>query len=500
MIPCTWRKWACLLLGALILGQALAAEDDRRAERRARRGEGGNPEGRRAPLVLPAAVQALQALSVVLGRPTDQSVTASVVSTQAREAYLEYGARPGRYEQRSEIVKLAAGIPQHLQMGRLAPNSRVYYRLRHRLPGEVAFVEGREQGFHTARPPGSPFVFEIQGDSHPERRHQFDAAMYAQTLSAVAADQPDFYLLMGDDFSVDTLHEVNAETVTGRYALQRPFLSLVGQGVPLFLVNGNHEQAALANLDGTANNVAVWAQKARDAYFPQPGPDGFYSGDAEKLPHIGLLRDYYAWTWGDALFVVIDPYWHSPKPVDNVFGGGGKQRDLWAVTLGETQYRWLQRTLEGSKARYKFVFSHHVLGTGRGGVEMAALHEWGGRNRRGQEEFSQYRPGWEQPIHRLLVKTGVSIFFQGHDHLFARQELDGVIYQTLPQPADPNQTLNFAEAYRSGEIRPNSGRVRVTVAADQVKVEYLLTLPPSGAGEAPREGPVAYSYRLPKKP
>jgi hypothetical protein len=28
----------------------------------------------------------------------------------------------------------------------------------------------------------------------------------------------------------------------------------------------------------------------------------------------------------EVMFVVIDPYWHSPKPVDNVFGGGPKTR------------------------------------------------------------------------------------------------------------------------------------------------------------------------------
>ncbi len=53
------------------------------------------------------------------------------------------------------------------------------------------------------------------------------------------------------------------------------------------------------------------------------------------MPHIGFLCDSYDWAWGDALFVVIDSYWHSPEPVDN------------------------------------FVFSHHVLGTGRGGIERA---------------------------------------------------------------------------------------------------------------------------------
>ena len=36
----------------------------------------------------------------------------------------------------------------------------------------------------------------------------------------------------------------------------------------------------MANLDGTPDNVAVWAQTSRNAYYPQPAPDVFYTGDA----------------------------------------------------------------------------------------------------------------------------------------------------------------------------------------------------------------------------
>jgi len=52
----------------------------------------------------------------------------------------------------------------------------------------------------------------------------------------------------------------------------------------------------------------------------------------EQIPYIGLLRNYFAWTWGDALFVVIDPYWESPVCVDNPFNGGAKRSNLWDVT------------------------------------------------------------------------------------------------------------------------------------------------------------------------
>jgi len=456
---------------------------------------GGGKRQPPATASIPAPVAAQRDLSLVLGRPSANSVTMSIVSAISREGYIEYGKRQDRLERKTATVALPAHTPVEITLDSLQGDALYYYRLCTRLPDSTAYLSGAVQTFHTQRAPGATFTFAIQGDSHPERPQQHDPALYVQTLTAAAADHPDFYLTIGDDFSVDTLREVNADTVKAVYLRQRACLSLVS--VPIFLVNGNHEQAALCNLDGTANNVAVWAQTARNSLFPQPAPDAFYTGDAEQIAHIGLLRDYFAWTWGDALFVVIDPYWHSAKAVDNPFGGGEKTRDLWNATLGDTQYRWLKQTLEGSMAKYKFVFTHHVLGTGRGGIEQAGLFEWGGKDKRGVDRFAEMRPGWAMPIHRLFVNTGVTIFFQGHDHIFARQVLDGVVYQTLPDPANPNYVMNNAEAYRSGDKMPGSGYLRVTVDPARVTVEYVRQYRPRDETTSRISGETAFSYNSP---
>ncbi len=342
-----------------------------------------------------------------------------------------------------------------------------------------------------------------------------DPGLYARTLLDAAAGQPDFYICIGDDFSVDALHRLTADTVAQRYTLQRPFLGLVAQSAPLFLVNGNHEQASLFNFNqtGLAHDVALWAQNARNRYFPTPAPDSFYTGNAEPLKAIGALKDYYAWTWGDALFVVIDFYWHSPALVDNPLGeappvnqggggaprGPGPRRDGWGITLGEVQYQWFKQTLEQSKAKFKFVFTHHVLGTTRGGIESSDLFEWGGRNHRGDWEFDQKRAGWPLPIHQLMVKHGVTIFFQGHDHLFAKQERDGIIYQELPVPADPSYAAQNEDRYQSGVKLPNAGHLRLTVSPQQVKVDYVRCYLPKDETNQRKSGEVAYSYTIKAK-
>lgn len=445
----------------------LSSAQERPTPQTAARGKKLTPEGNRKAKAEPGSPTSASTdfiAEVILGSPTDHSIVANAVSAVPVSISYEYGIAPGEYSQRTETQSAAAGSPVETRIDGLQPGKRYYFRL------VTNGTAGEERSFVTQRAPGSTFTFDIQGDSHPERiNNQFDATLYTRTLQAAASDQPDFFVTMGDDFSVDTLKTVNQQAVTALYINQRQWLGLVG--APVFLVNGNHEQASLANLDGTPDNVAVWAQTARNAYFPQPAPDGFYSGDEQPVEHIGLLRDYYAWTWGDALFVVIDPYWHSPLPVDNAFGAGRdekKNRDLWNVTLGDEQYHWFQQALESSQAKYKFVFTHHVLGTGRGGVEMARSFEWGDA-----AGLPAHRPGWDRTIQQIMADNHVTIFFQGHDHIFVRQELDGVVYQTLPEPANPFFTYENNAAYRSGDRQPNSGRVRVTVSPQGVTVEYI---------------------------
>jgi hypothetical protein len=212
------------------------------------------------------------------------------------------------------------------------------------------------------------------------------------------------------------------------------------------------------------------------------------------------LRDYYAFTWGDALFVVIDSYWHSPQTVDNQFGASReskRNRDLWNVTLGEDQYRWLVNVLSTSASRYKFVFSHHILGDVRGGVEWAGLYEWGGSAKNGAYQFDVQRPGWGMPICDLFKTYGVTIFFQGHDHLYVRQEADGVVYQEVTQPASPSGQPPNADAYKSGVILGGTGHLKVTVASSGVTVDYIRSSVNTKGGPGPDNGRIVYSYTIP---
>lgn len=455
----------------------------------------------------PVSIAATPGLTEILGRPTDHSVTVNARPDKDVDLYFEFGRASGTYGSVTPTSRVGASQPAEFTMEGLTRDTRYFYRARYRNAGSSdAFANGAEHAFMTQRAAGSTFMFAAQGDSHPERPgNMFNSDLYSRTMRAVAADRPDFYLTSGDDFSVDTIRTVNEASVAERYTIQVPYFAQMAHSTSLFLVNGNHEQAAryLYNSTGPSSNVPVWAQNARNRYFAQPAPDGFYSGNGEQVPGIGLLRNYYAWEWGDALFVTLDPYWSSPVAVDNVFGNdgqdpgtNGKTPNKWDITHGDAQYQWLKRTLETSKAKWKFVFAHHVLGGGRGGIEIANEYEWGGSNANGSPGFAANRSTWSAPIHQLMVANKVTIFFQAHDHLFVRQQLDGITYQSLPNPADNTYTAFNADAYRTGDKFPNAGYVRVTVSPASVLVEYIRIFLPQDEGAGKTSGMVQFSYTI----
>jgi hypothetical protein len=438
--------------------------------------------------------ESLHAGKLLLGRPTATSVTINILSDEDLDAWLDCGRSRGSYKAKAKQVRLEARIPVEVVLDKLEPNTRYYYRMRYRFPGADRISEGKEFTFHTQRAPGSPFTFTIQADSHLGTAKHCNEDLYRRTLLNARADQPDFHIDLGDTFRATKVKAPSYKSISSLHIAQRDFFGLLCHSSPLFLVIGNHEAEMAGFKDGTPDNMAVWATRARKEYYPNPFPDIFYSGCDTPEEFVGLRESYYAWEWGDALFVVLDPWWFSTAEGQDMDFEGKSRKEMWDCTLGEEQYRWFKRTLEESKARFKLVFSHHVIGTCRGAVEWVDYYEWGGKSRNGRFEFDDRRPGWEMPIHHLMKENGVTIFFQGHDHLFARQECDGIVYQTCPMPGDFTYSAYNAESYRSGKTLPNSGHLRVTVSPSEVKVDYVRAFLSADETEDHKNGEIAYSY------
>jgi hypothetical protein len=428
------------------------------------------------------------AIDVILGRPTQNSITASVLAYQDAESYVEYGTTD--FANRTAAQLFSANQPADVVIGSLQPDTSYSYRVRYRTENSGEFATTEAGTLHTQRAAGSPFTFTIQADSHLDSNS--DLNVYTQTLLNERADQPDFTIDLGDTFMTDKYKPYTA--AEAQYLAQRYYFSLLGQTSPLYLVLGNHDGEG-APRGGSADEMSSWSAQLRTTYFPNPAPDAFYSGHSTPDKMLGMLEDYYAWEWGDALFVVLDPYWFTPPAKGAT--------DNWNATLGNEQYRWLKKTLETSQAKWKFVFIHQLVGgagkDGRGGAEAAPYFEWGGQNADGSAGFAQQRSGWPQPIHDLLVANHVTAVFHGHDHLFVKQDLDGIVYQEVPQPssARANATNSAADyGYVSGDVLGSPGHLRVTVAPEQVTIEYVRAYLPQDEKPGQQNRQVDYTYTI----
>ena len=431
-------------------------------------------------------------LDIVLARPTKNSITAKVLAYADREGVIQYGPKAGAPAVRTAVFPLKAGEPAEIAVTGLQADTRYFYRLSTRA-GAGAWATEPERSFRTQRPPGSTFTFTVQADPHLDDK--VEPKLLERSLLNCLSDAPDFLIDLGDTFMTDKYRGAR-ELAAKHYVAQRYYFGLIGHSAPVFLVLGNHD----GEMGGRrrSEDEAIWSNTMRKKYFATPIPDGFYSGDAFKHATLGLLEDYYAWEWGDALFVALDPFW---------FGSSDKG-DNWSRSLGEAQYQWLKRTLEGSKAKFKFIFLHHLVGgatpEARGGSEAAPFYEWGGKNQDGTDGFQAHRSGWPMPIHQLLVLNRVSIVFHGHDHIFAKQDLDGIVYQEVPQPGNPekggrdNIPRTAAEyGYLNGKILSSPGYMRITVAPDKVTADLVRSCLPEQETAERRNHAVAFSYSIP---
>jgi hypothetical protein len=402
--------------------------------------------------------------SELLAFPTDSSIQVHLIPRHDMTLSVRYGAEESRLDQSTPPEALRGGESHIVRLENLKPDTEYFYRI------ERDGKENAVRHFHTARPAGATFSFAVQADPHLDGNSSLSA--YSNTQQNIAQAKPDFLIDLGDSSMVDKLPEKTDEAITIRNLLMRNWYGQIAHSVPLFMAPGNHDGEKGGMFDGTDKNLGVRSTLIRKQFYPV-APDTFYSSAAPDEKFCGTVRSYYAWTWGDALFVVIDPYRYAAR---NPARG---RTDGWSFTLGETQYRWLRGILENTPARYKFVFSHQLVGgdeQGRGGVERAYLYEWGGNDANGIYRFDEKRPGWGKPIHQLLVDTGVTAFFHGHDHFYARQEKDGVIYQLVPQPASENGKSpgHAAEyGYIEGDLRGGSGFILVTVSPAGPSIQFV---------------------------
>ena len=380
------------------------------------------------------------AVSTKVLRIGSTSFTLSVSSTSVGKAYIEYGYAKNKFLSKTSVVSLAKGMTT-ISVEGLKSETSIYYRLRYALGTKTTYSALTQASLTTSKV-SSDYIFAVQADPHMDENSS--AEVYTQTLEQVVKASPIFLMDLGDIFMTDKLPDKSEANIRARYELMKGFYDKL-KGIPFYITLGNH--------DGELGYSKFNTKSYRKEYFPQ---------------QTGELA-YYSFTGPDSLHISLDIFTYTMEsPKD----------DGWQWTLGKTQYDWLKKTLETSKAGHKFVYVHHLLygnAQSRGGVEIAKYNEWGGLNRDGTPGFDAKRPGWGKPVHQLLVDNGVDIVFKGHDHLYVKQELDGIIYQTLPQPSHPGDKVNSAieYGYVSEKVVGGSGFLKVTTNSSGIKVDFI---------------------------
>ena len=387
----------------------------------------------------------------------------------------------------------------------LTADAHYKYRILYRKAGEGNFITSDAiHTFHTQRSPGSSFTFTVEADTHLAGFAAYSSSfniphsipfsswfkqLYRKGIQAIDDEDADFHVNLGDwgAWCEDT-NGITKESAMLFYIRFRQFQGT--KAWPMYFVIGNHEG------ENPARFNHLYPDNLRDGrrhVIPNPTQDGGAVEAFYKTP--GDRDSYFAWEWGDALFIALDPFGYCEKNVDD---------DAWNWTLGETQYNWMWGVLSNSDKKYKFVFTHHLVGGkpddrwnyGKGGIEYVKYSvkgnptfEWGGENSAGK---SEYKSGGKRDtdgghwshgsIHDMFVAHQVTAVFKGHDHVYVEQELDGIRYITCPTISTPS-TRNFmysddegfyaAGDYSEGTRVDNYGYVKVTVDAGVVTVSYI---------------------------
>ncbi|HLK91204.1 MAG TPA: metallophosphoesterase [Polyangia bacterium] len=316
----------------------------------------------------------------------------------------------------------------------------------------------------TAPAPGTPFSFALITDTHIEPRDPVppgqtvvgDAyGIMESTLLAVSAQvamaQPDFVINLGDmlDYHIFGFNAPPPDAAWARlgYLNYRRLLGDTTGRAAHFPVIGNWDGESGCNSPDEIQR----SLSQRLLYAPGPAPATYPEGGSAN-------GDYYAFTWGDALFVVLNVMTYTPT-CHLLYEEPGLPDD-W--TLGAAQLAWLTQTLAQATSKWRFLFIHHTVGGAAGDVYDTAYGRGGGQ---------AARVGEQAKIHALMLQYGVQVFFYAHDHVFTDIVVDGIHY-LLPGSAgapwkfDGSQT-GYAHYW------PDSGYARVAVTPAETQVDMI---------------------------
>ncbi len=182
-----------------------------------------------------------QNLNIVLGRPTDKSITMNILFDAKVIFYIEYGTISGNYSGKTQENSSDASVPFVETLTNLSADTRYFYRVGYRLLSETKWITSPEYSFQTWRPPGKSFSFTIEADPHPYDKKCYHP-LWEIALQNQLNDNADFMIDMGDTFGDD--HEpftITNDEIRQLHLDGREYFGKICHSLPLFFCLGNHE-------------------------------------------------------------------------------------------------------------------------------------------------------------------------------------------------------------------------------------------------------------------
>jgi predicted phosphodiesterase len=198
------------------------------------------------------------------------------------------------------------------------------------------------------------------------------------------------FVVLGDNRSGDDMY--------------RKIVSMAIKQNPDFIVN-------VGDMIKTPGNLAQWGtfwEMSRSISVPYyltvgnhdvsqqvPESENIY----KEQVHLPGNELYYSFTAGNSLFIVLDTSLANQEE----------------CVTGD-QYLWLEEELAHSEQKHKFVFLHHPL--------YPVLKREERKEKNDNDESLMERDRLEA----LFVKNKVDVVFAGHEHLYYRKTVDGIIH------------------------------------------------------------------------
>ncbi|MBU0639413.1 MAG: metallophosphoesterase, partial [Planctomycetes bacterium] len=470
------------------------------------------------------------ATGAMIGRVTGAGAVVNLVTAAELSATVQVRVRwadtpddlPSAPDVSPVVVSSTPWERIELLISGLQPNGRYYYLVQYETSDEPGLWRDLPPAgeFATQKTAGQAFSFCLMADAHwgqPVKVVPGSPARWngEQCLDRIlVAPAGDFLVDLGDSaHPIGIAVEVEA---VQRYVDWRAVMAPLTRKMPVYMALGNHEQEAGFYQRGPAEPPAhlwnglsseqyhqLWATAARLKCIPNPRCDTYPEG-GEGAPGYDSIADwwgddgpwnngapmtdlqnFYAWTWGDALFVALDPFRYT------LVGSGTVTNSPSQWTLGPTQLRWLEDVLAASAARWKFVLAHHQVGGGLINVQGDAIPDGGDEQAYARGSANEAtRPGTEQAlVHELMLRYGVQFFMYGHEHAFCHSVKDGVNYLCCGRPTFLNRWWSRGGMRASyGSIvnaQPSVpwvnallnvlGYTRIHVSAAAVTVEWIRT-------------------------